>query len=313
MLTSKLHITYGMMWSLIFANIIAAVLLLTWANQLQRIIFIPAHLVVPGITLFVLMGAWTAGNNIGDWITILIFAVIGIAMKQAGWPRPPLVLGYILGRIMENSLHLSMAAYGMTWFYRPICIVIAIAIVITVFYAVRSHRRRNVGPETIVVSDSDGGNTRLSLGFGIVVFLVLAYAIATSFNWPAPVRLFPLAFSIPAIVLAAFAALYDWRGLKAMPAAPAGPGDISILGIGSVSSEFLRGCHFFIWLVAILVVTILLGQHVALPLFIALYLVVWGRYRWPLALAYAAAGLAVLVGLFDYLSPTVWYPALLLR
>jgi hypothetical protein len=114
-------------------------------------------------------------------------------------------------------------------------------------------------------------------------------------------------------VLAGFAAYHDWRALKTMPVTPPGLEAFAFPGFGRVSHAFLRKCHFFAWLVGILVVTVLLGQHVALPLFIALYLVVWGHYRWPLALAYAAAGLAILVGLFDYLSPTVWYPALLLR
>ncbi|MEX2034726.1 MAG: tripartite tricarboxylate transporter permease, partial [Xanthobacteraceae bacterium] len=197
MLTTKLDVTFSMMWSLIFANVIAAILLLAWANQLQRIIFIPAHLVVPGITFFVLMGAWTAGNNIGDWITLLVFTVVGVVMKRAGWPRPPLVLGFILGRIMENSLHISMKAYGLSWIYRPICIVIAIMIVATIFFAVRSHLSAKAEPQALVVSEADDGDARPSLGFGIVVFLVLSYAIAATVPWPPSVRLFPLAFSLP--------------------------------------------------------------------------------------------------------------------
>ena len=313
MLTTKLDVTFSMMWSLIFANVIAAVLLLAWANQLQRIIFIPAHLVVPGITFFVLMGAWTAGNNIGDWITLLAFTIVGVVMKRAGWPRPPLVLGYILGRIMENSLHISMKAYGLSWIYRPICIVIAIVIVATVFFAVRSHLSAKAEPQGPVVSDSDSADVRFSLGFGIVVFLVLGYAIAAAIPWPPSVRLFPLAFSIPAIVLAGWSLATDWRAVRSEPALAAPPNTATATGIMGLPRDFVRMAHFFAWLVGILVVTVVAGQHVALPLFMALYLVVWGKYGWVLAVTYAACGLAVLIGVFDYLSPTVWYPALLLQ
>jgi putative tricarboxylic transport membrane protein len=316
MLTTKLHVTFSMMWSLIFANIIAAVLLLAWANQLQRIIFIPAHLVIPGITFFVLMGAWTAGNNIGDWITLLVFAAVGVVMKKAGWPRPPLVLGFILGRIMENSLHISMKAYGLSWIYRPICIVLAIAVVFTIFFAIRSHLKSQSEPNPVVVSDADSGDTRFSLGLGILVFLLLAYAIVATIPWPAPVRLFPLVFSIPAIVLAALTLVRDWRTLRLEPA-PAGGGSPGVgSGVGfdlaHLPRDFVRTCYFFTWLVAILLLTVLFGQHVALPVFMALYLVVWGKYHWTLALAYAVCGLAVMIGVFGYLSPTVWYPAILL-
>jgi len=308
MLTTKLPITFGMMWSLIIANIVAAMILLAWANQLQRIIFIPAHLVLPGITFFILIGSWTAGNNIGDWITLLVFGAIGLAMKKAGWPRAPLVLGFILGRIMENSLHISMQAYGMSWVFRPVCIAIAIAIVVTIFFAVRSHMRmRQDGMSA--ASDADAGDPRLSLGLSIAIFAVLGYAIAATYPWPPTVRLFPLAFSIPALILVIFAIYFDWRGLRTAPALTGVPDD----GPGGLSAELMPTLHFMAWLCAVLLVTVLFGQHVALPLFAALYLVVWGKYSWPLALVYAAVILCVMVLLFDIMSPTLWYPGLLMQ
>ena len=46
----------------------------------------------------------------------------------------------------------------------------------------------------------------------------------------------------------------------------------------------MRTFNFFAWLAGVVVVTVLLGQHVALPLFIALYLMVWGGYGWLVAL-----------------------------
>ena len=308
MLTTKLHITFSMMWTLIFANIIGAILLMAWANQLQKIIFIPANLILPGITFFVLIGAWTAGNNIGDWITLLVFGVVGLVMKRAGWPRAPLILGFILGRIMENSLHISMQAYGLGFILRPICLVILAAIVITVFYAVRSHIRLKQDTTTVEVSDAEAGDPRLSLGLALAFCAVLIYAIAVAFAWPPTVRLFPLAFSIPALLLAAFAVYFDWRTIRLAPAGPE-----AAIWAGARSVELTRTFNFFAWLIGIVVVTVLLGQHVALPAFIALYLLVWGGYSWKLALGYAAAGLGLMIMLFDYLSPTLWYPALLLR
>ena len=293
MLTTKLHITFSMMWTLIIANIIAAIVLMAWANQLQKIIFIPAQLVLPGIIFFVLIGAWTAGNNIGDWITLLLFGVIGVVMKNAGWPRAPLVLGFILGRIMENSLHLSMAAYGIGFILRPICIVIALAIIVTICLcgalapaAQGRIRRRWTRPMQMPAIPG------VSLGLALAVGAVLIYAIAASFQWPARVRLFPLVFSIPALVLAAFAAFYDWRAVKTAPVAATPGGQVTVPGFGSVSREVLQGAHFFAWLGGVLAVTVLFGQHVALPLFIALYLLVWGKYRWPVALGYAAVASA---------------------
>ena len=37
------------------------------------------------------MGAWVTGSSMGDWITLMVFGVVGWVMKQSGWARPPLV------------------------------------------------------------------------------------------------------------------------------------------------------------------------------------------------------------------------------
>jgi TctA family transporter len=318
MLTTKLALTYSLMWSLIMANVIAAGLLLIWANQLQRIIFIPANLVVPGVAFFVLLGSWTATTNIGDWITLLIFGVVGTLMKRGGWPRPPMVLGFILGRIMENALQLSIAGYGWTWVTRPICIVIGIIIVLTLYFAVRSQLRAAADPKTPMASDADADNPRLSLLVGVGLCVLLAYAIWAALPWPAEVSMFPLAFSVPALAVCLLAVGYDARRVMSRDAALAAPtaatvpepGPVRGGGLSPAVKEILKTAAFFCWLLAIVGVTVVFGQHVALPIAIFVYLLVWGRYGWLVSIVYAAAALAALVVVFDYMSPTTWYPAL---
>jgi TctA family transporter len=318
MLTTKLSLTYSLMWSLIMANIIAAVLLLIWANQLQRLIFVPGDLIVPGVAFFVLLGSWTATTNIGDWITLLIFGIVGTLMKRSGWPRPPMVLGFILGAIMENSLHLSISGYGWTWVTRPICIVIGIIIVSTLYFAVRNQFRASANSRTPVASDADADNPRLSLLVGLGLCAVLAYAIWAALPWPPNVKMFPLAFSMPALAVCLIAIFYDARRafaprpvLATQPSAtaiPPGPG--AEVGLPPAIRETLKTAAFFAWLAAIVGGTMLIGQHVTLTAAIFFYVLVWGRYGWLWSLVYAAAALAVLVVIFDYMSPTTWYPAL---
>jgi putative tricarboxylic transport membrane protein len=310
MLSTKLSITFSMMWSLILANIIAALLLMAWANQLQRIIFIPAHLVLPGITFFVLIGAWTASSDIGDWVTLIVFGILGVIMKRAGWPRAPLVLGLILGRIMESSLHLSMSAYGLEFLTRPIVLVIGAFILLSLVMAVRSQIKEGKDPKgPPQASDADQGDPRLSFWLSAFLCTVLATAVLMALPWPDKVRLFPLAFGLPALALCLAALVWDgvavreaWRRHvthREVLAAPDG--------------EIRRSVHFFGWLVGVVLMTMLAGQHVALPLFMLAYLRVWGGYGWLLSITYAACGLAFQIALFDWMSPTTWYPAILPR
>ncbi len=311
MLTTKLALTYSLMWSLILANIIAALLLLMWARQLQRIIFIPAHLVVPGVALFVLIGSWTATSNIGDWISLLVFGLVGTLMKRAGWPRPPMVLGFVLGRIMESSLHLSMSGYGMDWIWRPICIVLAILIVTTLFMAVRSQMTTAANTEDVPAPAEARAIAGLSVVVGLGAGAVLVYAVVAAQAWPANVKLFPLAFAVPATILVAIAVISDaWRMLRPERAGHATGGAQPIPPAMPIGTEVARSLAFIAWLAAIVGATVLFGQHVALPAFIFIYLILWGRYSWWIALTYALGALGLLIVLFDYMSPTSWYPAL---
>ena len=139
MLTSQLHVTFSMVWAIVIANIVVAVLLMFLSRQVAKVAFLPGHLLVPGVILFVFMGAWLGGASLGDWISCLVFGILGFVMKRGGWPRPPLVLALILGSLMENSFQISMSSHGgISWLWqRPIVLIIGGLIFITIFLAAR--------------------------------------------------------------------------------------------------------------------------------------------------------------------------------
>ena len=53
-----------------FAGIAVAILLMFWSKQVAKVAFLPGHMIVPGVILFVFMGAWLGGASIGDWIRV---------------------------------------------------------------------------------------------------------------------------------------------------------------------------------------------------------------------------------------------------
>ena len=54
----------------------------------------------------------------------------------------------------------------------------------------------------------------------------------------------------------------------------------------------------------------LVGQKIAIPIYIATYLIRWGKYSWRAALTYAAGGWLVLVAFYDRVMNLFWYPTL---
>ena len=163
MLTVNLGLTFSMIWDIAIANILAAGLLMLLSRQIAKIAFLPAHSVVPGVMVVLLMGAWVATSSMGDWWTCLAMAALGYVMKQGGWPRSPLILALVLGTLIENNFQLTMQLHdGFSWMYqRPIVVIIEVAILATIVLAargltrpksVRARKTKDVGPSQSLMS-----------------------------------------------------------------------------------------------------------------------------------------------------------------
>jgi putative tricarboxylic transport membrane protein len=134
MLKTRLDVTFAMVWILIIANIIVCGVCFFILNQLAALTFIRGHLLIPFLLFFVFIGSFTANNSYGDLIVTLIFGVLGYLMVLFEWPRPPLILGLTLGKIAENYLWISTAAYGAKWLLFPSVIILILITIITVAY-----------------------------------------------------------------------------------------------------------------------------------------------------------------------------------
>ncbi|MEK6563169.1 MAG: tripartite tricarboxylate transporter permease, partial [Candidatus Binatota bacterium] len=103
--------------------------------------FIRGALLIPFLLFFVFLGSFTANNSLNDLICTLIFGLIGYFMVLYGWPRPPLILGLILGKIGENYLWISTAAYGAKWLLFPSVIILILITIVVVAYPTIKERR----------------------------------------------------------------------------------------------------------------------------------------------------------------------------
>ena len=62
-------------------------------------------------------------------------------LKKYGWPRPPFVIGLVLGAIAEDSIHKALAIWGPTFFLRPLSLVFIALIVLTVVAYIWKQRK----------------------------------------------------------------------------------------------------------------------------------------------------------------------------
>jgi putative tricarboxylic transport membrane protein len=134
MLTKHLAVTYSMVWTLVIANIITVVLSLAVLNQLAKVTYIRGAVIIPFVLLLVFVGSYTANGQIYDLIVTFCFGVLGYLMVIWGWPRPPLVLGLVLGKLVETYLFISVSRYGFVWLTHPIVMVLIVLMVVVIVY-----------------------------------------------------------------------------------------------------------------------------------------------------------------------------------
>ena len=142
MLTTNLTLTMSFVWIIVVSNIITVSVCLLFLNQISKITFIRGPLLIPFITLLILIGAFAEKNAMMDILLMLTFGLLGLVMVHFDWPRPPIVLGLVLGDLAETYLFLSTDRYGWYWLLDPLVLGLLLLAVVVVFYPSFRSRRQ---------------------------------------------------------------------------------------------------------------------------------------------------------------------------
>lgn len=146
----QLDFVMALYLSLLILNIIVLCFLLVSTNLLTRIIEIPTRLVGLTILLLSFVGVYSLRNSITDCALAAGFGLFGVILKRLNLPIVPIILGMVLGGIMEVKLRSSMPRLNtfLDLIERPIGMVLFGLILIVLALHVRTLLRRHAGKET---------------------------------------------------------------------------------------------------------------------------------------------------------------------
>ncbi len=130
MLTEHLDLSLSLLMVLIAANLIAALICLLAGPHLAKISFTPARVLVPLVVVLIFAGSFIFQESFNDLIMLLIFTVLGLAMRRFSYSRPALFLGYILGFLFETYLFIALRGAGPLFFMRPISLTLIVIIIV---------------------------------------------------------------------------------------------------------------------------------------------------------------------------------------
>ncbi len=190
MVETRLDLTYSIIWSLAIANILGAGLCLFLARYISRLTALPFVYLAPFMIMVVLFAAFQATRSMGDLVALVLMGVVGVYMRRFGWPRPALLIGFVLAPGAEGYLYQAVQFYDWGWVTRPGVIVIGLITIASVFFGLRY--------ETSVSTEGEAKPTASRTGipqmvFAGIVLAILAWAIVDAVGLSFLAQVFPLA------------------------------------------------------------------------------------------------------------------------
>lgn len=304
MLTKHLDVTYTMIWSLAIANIFGAGLCLLFTNTLAKIALVRIHLLAPLVIAVVFLASFQSSVHYGDLWSLLFFSFVGWFMKRFGWPRPPIILGLVLSKLVENYLFISVSRYGAAWLLRPLVILILALTILSLWYGFRTSGRSGETRGRAHI----GFRLNFASLFTLLFFLIFAFGVFTAREWQIQARLFPWAVGIPALVLCViqlFSDLFIRRETSGSDEA-IGFMDLPVDRSVPLSIVFSRAVNTFGWVIGLFVTIWLIGFVISVPLFVFLYLVLQAREKLWVGFVYSVVMLAFIIGVFHLILSVPW-------
>jgi TctA family transporter len=315
MLTKHLDITYSMVWSIAIANILGSGLCFLFSGQIAKVATLRYTLFMPVVLSLIYIGAFEASRNWGDVFSLIFFGMLGWAMKHFKWPRPPLVLGFILGEVIERYMFISIQRYGISWMLRPVVLVMFIMAGLSLLRPLLQDIRTHGGLKKMV---SQWGHPVFSPAniFAAALLCLFVAMISVSLEWPFAARIIPTIVGTGAILFCSLSLINDVFGLHERNGggALAAKSQKIHMDIASKTAHLpakiilTRGFLFFGWMAGFAACMALIGLIPTVPVFITAFMRVEGREPWKIIIPMAASVVLLIYVVFDQLLAIPWPP-----
>ena len=318
MLGTYAHITMLIVITLALGNLIVTMLGLVATAYLAKLTMIPYPVIGCCIIPIAFLAAFL---DLTHWLAIpivLVFTGIGMLMKRYQWPRPPLVLGFILGPIIDQNLQSAISIHGFVGVLtRPITITLFLVAVVVALVMWRAMGRSEAtvaavtsGAQKPAAEEAPQQKSGLKLTWrGEQIVPIVGMLGAFGFLWaslelPGRAQTLPMWLSIGIFVLCLIQLLRQALTTEVQTT------EILDLGMRSTGMAGMKSAAVIVGglLAAFVVLAMIVGLQYASILLALLgpVLLLSGRLRW------IGGGLAAVVVavfsfvLLDYLMAVIW-------
>ncbi|MBI4632564.1 MAG: tripartite tricarboxylate transporter permease [Deltaproteobacteria bacterium] len=108
----KADVIYSLFVALVLSSFVVFILGATVARHLAAVTLLPNEIIVPSILVVSLLGSFAIRNMMPDVIISLVFGIVGYIMLRGGFTPIPLLLGLVLGEMVETNYHRALMISG---------------------------------------------------------------------------------------------------------------------------------------------------------------------------------------------------------
>jgi len=156
LISTKPDLFWGVIASMYIGNVMLVVLNLPLIGIWVQILKIPYSILAPLIVIFCEIGAYSVDTSSTGMLLMNMFGLVGYFLKRYEFPGTPLILGLVLGPMLENSLRRSLVLSDgspLIFLSRPMAALFLIVAVVSL--VVPLFTRERIGKEAIEMQDDD--------------------------------------------------------------------------------------------------------------------------------------------------------------
>ncbi|KPP85074.1 MAG: TTT-type tricarboxylate uptake system large permease component TctA [Rhodobacteraceae bacterium HLUCCA08] len=141
--------------SMYIGNLVLLILNLPLIPYIAKILAIPRNYLIPFILFFTMMGSYIGQNNSTELLILVGFGVVATILRFADYPLAPLLIGFILGTMLEDNFARAMQLYSGFDFLLERPMTLALLVLAALLVLLPSYRARRARKRAEGVADGD--------------------------------------------------------------------------------------------------------------------------------------------------------------
>ncbi|MBC8952405.1 tripartite tricarboxylate transporter permease [Xenorhabdus sp. PB62.4] len=147
MFTEQPDIVWGLIAALLIANVLLLIMNIPMIGIFTRMLSIPLWFLVPSIAIISAVGVYAVHSTTFDLILMVGLGVFGYILRKMNFPMSPLILGFVLGEMLEQNLRralsISNGDFEILWSSTIAQVLLILAILVIIIpLALRTIKKR---------------------------------------------------------------------------------------------------------------------------------------------------------------------------